>query len=170
MGRIILITGGARSGKTAFALRGAMEHEAPRLYIATAEALDTEMNERINAHKRERRELGFDTIEEPLDVAASLKGSGDKYGSVLLDCLTLWLSNVMAKGLEPEDEGRRLVEALKSTGAPVYVVTNEVGLGIVPGNELARAFRDNAGRLNAMVAAEADEAWLMVSGLPLRIK
>jgi len=170
MGEIIFITGGARSGKTAFALGRAMEHTSPRLYVATAEALDAEMHERIEAHKMERREMGFDTLEEPLDIAGLLNGTGPRYGAVLLDCLTLWLSNLMAKGLDPDREGHRLIDAVKGLGLPVYVVTNEVGLGIVPDNELARVFRDNAGRLNAMVAAEAREAWLMVSGLPVKIK
>jgi adenosylcobinamide kinase/adenosylcobinamide-phosphate guanylyltransferase len=170
MGEIIFITGGARSGKTAFALRRATEHKAPRLYVATAEALDREMRERIERHRKDREEMGFDTIEETLDMAGPLEGIGSKYGAVLIDCLTLWLSNLMAEGLDVDKEGRRLLGALNSLDAPVYVVTNEVGLGIVPENEMARAFRDNAGRLNAMIAAEAREAWMMVSGLPVKIK
>lgn len=170
MGKIILVTGGARSGKTAYALKRAQGHDAPRLYMATAEALDAEMRERIERHRKDREEMGFHTIEEPIDIAAPLSGLEEKYGAVLVDCLTLWLSNLMGKGLDPEKEGLRLVDALKSVKSVVYVVTNEVGLGIVPENELARAFRDNAGRLNARVAAEANEAWLMVSGLPVKIK
>jgi adenosylcobinamide kinase/adenosylcobinamide-phosphate guanylyltransferase len=170
MGRITFITGGARSGKTAYALKRAMEHAAPRLYVATAEALDDEMRERIERHRKDREAMGFSTLEEPLDISAALKGLDRQYGAVLLDCLTLWLSNLMAKGLDAQEEGQKLLEALKGLAAPVYVVTNEVGLGIVPDNGLARAFRDNAGRLNAMMAAEAGEAWLMVSGLPVKIK
>ena len=167
MGKIIFITGGARSGKTAHALRLAGEGPGPRTYIATAEALDGEMRMRIEAHRREREALGFATIEEPLDLPAAL---GRAEGTVLIDCLTLWLSNIMAKGLDLDAEYARLLDALKHVDSSVYMVTNEVGMGIVPDNELARAFRDNAGRLNAMTAREALEAWLMVSGLPVRIK
>jgi len=170
MGKIIFITGGARSGKTAYALERAQAHPAPLLYIATGEARDDEMKERIARHKEERMGLGFDTIEEPVHIKGALSGLDKNYGAVLLDCLTLWLSNVMGKGLDLEAESEGLLMALRETGSDVYVVTNEVGLGIVPDNELARAFRDNAGRLNAAFAKEAAEAWLMVSGLPVKIK
>jgi len=171
--KIVLITGGARSGKTSYALEMAKEHPTPRLYIATGEPLDNEMKARIDAHKRERKNMGFDTVEEAVDVAGvidSLDKEGPGYTAVLLDCLTLWLSNIMGRGLDTGLETERLVRSLKDTDASVYLVTNEVGLGIVPDNELARAFRDNAGRLNAGIAKCASEAWLMVSGLPVKIK
>jgi len=173
MKKIVLITGGARSGKTSYALELAKEHPGPRLYIATAEPLDDEMKARIEAHKKERRSMGFDTVEETVDVAGVINSLGRKssgYGVVLLDCLTLWLSNIMGKALDADSEASRLRRSLEETEASVYLVTNEVGLGIVPDNELARAFRDNAGRLNAEIAKTASEAWLMVSGLPVKIK
>lgn len=176
MGKLVFITGGARSGKTSHALKRVMEHEAPRLYIATAEALDDEMRARIEAHKKEREGNGFDTIESPVEVAQALKGTSREYGAVLMDCLTLWLSNLMGRAgeaqgeLDIDKEARGLLEALRRTGSDVYVVSNEVGMGIVPDNALARAFRDKAGKLNRLMASEADEAWMLVSGLPLRLK
>ena len=174
MAKIVFITGGASSGKTAHALKLASEHEGPRLYLATAEPLDKEMHQRIDAHKKEREGMGFDTIETTVDVAGALggldMGEDKKFNVVLLDCLTLWLSNVMGAALDVEAEGGKLLRALKSYEGTVYVVSNEVGMGIVPDNELSRSYRDKAGWINALIAGAADEAWMTVSGLPLRLK
>ncbi len=168
MGKSILVTGGARSGKSAFAERLALGPGDLAIYIATAEAGDAEMATRIAAH-RERRGGAWRTVEAPYDLAGALDES-DGSTPRLVDCLTLWLSNLMLAGREWPEEAERLVAAIGRQSAPLVLVTNEVGAGIVPENALARAFRDAAGELNQAVAAAADEVYLTVSGLPLRLK
>ncbi|WP_347267281.1 bifunctional adenosylcobinamide kinase/adenosylcobinamide-phosphate guanylyltransferase [Paracoccus sp. (in: a-proteobacteria)] len=165
--RIILVTGGARSGKSALAERLAARFAGPRLYLATAEARDDEMTQRIAGH-RARRGAGWQTIEEPLDLAGALARS-DGQGVRLVDCLTLWLSNAMMAG-DPGPRLQALDAALRAQRSPVVLVTNELGLGIVPENALARRFRDEHGWMNQTVAALAHEVWMAVSGLPLRLK
>ena len=165
--RIILVTGGARSGKSALAERIAGQFAMPRIYIATATAGDDEMKKRIARH-RDMRGAGWQTVEEPVDLAGALAGT-DGQGVRLVDCLTLWLAN----RLGTEDEaaaGARLCAALAAQKSPVVLVTNELGLGIVPENVLARRFRDAHGLMNQSVAAVADQVWMSVSGLPLRLK
>lgn len=166
-----LITGGARSGKSAYG-EALIEAHPGRggslpLYLATAEATDKEMAARIRRH-RSRRADRWDTIEEALDIAAVLKAHSGR--AILLDCLTLWLSNLMAAGRNPAQESGHLVEVLGGITGPVVIITNEVGLGIVPGNELARRFRDEAGLLNQSIAAVADHVVLMAAGLPMTLK
>ncbi len=168
MSKSILVTGGARSGKSAFAERlvEAMGPEA--VYIATAEAHDDEMAARIEAH-RARRGGGWTTREAPLDLIGALAAT-DGTAPRLVDCLTLWLSNLMFAERDWQAEGRALAEAIPRQAAPVVFVTNEVGSGIVPDNALARAYRDAAGQLNQMIAAAVDEVYLTVSGIPVRVK
>ncbi|WP_410218052.1 bifunctional adenosylcobinamide kinase/adenosylcobinamide-phosphate guanylyltransferase [Paracoccus sp. (in: a-proteobacteria)] len=162
-GHITLVTGGARSGKSALAERLAVQHAMPRIYIATAEARDNEMAERILRHQNVRGE-NWTTVEEPLDLCGALRRT-DGQGVRLVDCLTLWLSNCMGQApVEP------LVMTLRQQHCPVVLVTNELGLGIVPDNALARRFRDDHGLMNQAVAAVADAVWMAVSGLPLRLK
>ena len=168
MGKTILITGGARSGKSGIAETKTLGLGPHAVYIATAEAQDSEMSARIAAHQA-RRGAEWTTHAEPLDVVAALKAT-DGQGPRLLDCLTLWLSNLMFAGRDWQSAGRNLVDALSGQRDPVVIVTNEVGGGIVPENKLAREFRDAAGLLNQWVAAEADEVWLAVAGLPLKVK
>lgn len=168
MGRIILVTGGARSGKSTHAEARARALPGSCVYIATAQAGDDEMRARI-AHHVALRGPGWTTIEEPLDLAGALDRT-DAQGPRLVDCLTLWLSNVMLAGRPCEDEAETLIAALARQQSPVVLVTNEVGMGIVPENALARAFRDAQGRLNQRVARAADEVELVVSGLPMRVK
>jgi adenosylcobinamide kinase/adenosylcobinamide-phosphate guanylyltransferase len=163
---LILVLGGARSGKSRFALERSAALPAPRLFVATAEAGDDEMAERIARHRRERGEE-WRTREEPLRIAPVV-GEADG-GVVLVDCLTIWLANVLEAGLDPETEVTALVDALAARRAAVVAVSNEVGLGIVPANALARAFRDAAGRMNQRVAAIADEVWFLVAGRALRM-
>ncbi|HUN50496.1 MAG TPA: bifunctional adenosylcobinamide kinase/adenosylcobinamide-phosphate guanylyltransferase, partial [Candidatus Sulfotelmatobacter sp.] len=139
------------------------------LYIATAEAGDAEMVARIRAH-RARRGARWRTVEAPLDIAGALARSEPADGAILVDCLTLWLANLMAAGRQPAAEAERLAAALRAAALPVVLVANEVGLGIVPDNALGRAFRDHAGRLNQAIAAMADAVVLMVAGLPLAVK
>jgi len=170
--KIYFITGGARSGKSAFAEQLADGLTGKRAYIATAQALDPEMVRRIE-HHRKRRGTSWDTFEEPLAVADLLKKLSGQYQTVLLDCLTLWLSNIIARSEGDGDITARsedLVLAIKGFGDACIVVSNEVGLGIVPDNPLARQFRDCAGVLNQKMAKIADEAYFMASGIPMRIK
>ena len=168
MGKSILVTGGARSGKSGFAERLTTALGPDPIYIATAQAHDSEMQERISLHQA-RRGADWRTVNAPLDVAGALKECDGK-GPRLLDCLTLWLTNHMLAGNDWRQEARKLVAALMSQSSPVVVVTNEVGAGIVPENALARAFRDAAGQVNQDVAAITDEVYLVVSGQPLRVK
>lgn len=166
-GHITLVTGGARSGKSALAERLVARHAGPRIYIATAQPLDAEMSDRIVQHQHRRGE-NWTTLEEPRALAAALDAS-DGRGPRLVDCLTLWLANCTG-GADHGADIAGLVATLRRQTSPVVLVTNELGQGIVPGNALARRFRDDHGWMNQAVAAAADEVWLAVSGLPLRLK
>ncbi|MBU1176035.1 MAG: bifunctional adenosylcobinamide kinase/adenosylcobinamide-phosphate guanylyltransferase [Alphaproteobacteria bacterium] len=166
----IFISGGARSGKTALAEKLALRLGEAPAYLATAEARDAEMAARIAAHRAARAER-FTTIEEPLDLCGALAATARTHDAVLIDCLTLWLSNLLGAGRDIDGEIGALVataEAIEATR--IVFVSNEVGLGIVPENALAREFRDHAGRLNQAVAALAAHAYFTVSGLPLVLK
>ena len=165
---IILITGGARSGKSRRAEARARSFPGKPVYIATAEGFDHEMRERIAKH-RARRSDGWIEHETPLELVAALNAT-DGSGARLIDCLTLWLSNLMHEGRDWAKEAAKLAEALEVQRAPVVLVTNEVGSGIVPENALAREFRDAAGLLNQMIARAADEVEFVVAGLPMRLK
>ena len=161
-----LVTGGARSGKSALAERLVRLGARPHSYIATSEAWDDEMRDRIARHQQDR---GTDwiTFEAPLDLPGALCKAK---GTVLVDCATLWLTNHMLAGHDIEAETARLLAALAATPVPVVIVSNEVGWGIVPDNALARRFRDAQGRLNQRIAAMADLAVLVVAGLPVVLK
>ena len=168
MGKTILITGGARSGKSAIAEARTLGLAPRAIYIATAEARDAEMASRIAAHQA-RRSQAWSTHTEPLDLTGALAAT-DGRGPRLVDCLTLWLTNLMLGGHDWRIAGRALVAALPAQVDPVIIVTNEVGAGIVPDNALARDFRDAAGLLNQWVAGVADEVVFAVAGLPLKVK
>jgi adenosylcobinamide kinase/adenosylcobinamide-phosphate guanylyltransferase len=164
---IVLIGGGSRSGKTRQALATARARGRRLGFIATAQALDDEMRERIEAHRRERG-AEFTTIEEPVELAAAIERQAAAFDAIVVDCLTLWVSNLMLAGVElPVD---RLICASLASAAQVIFVTNEVGCGIVPDNGLGRRFRDEAGRLNCRVAEEAAEVYWMVFGCAMRVK
>ena len=165
---VTLILGGARSGKSAYA-ETLVSSRGPGLYIATAQAGDAEMTERIRRH-RERRSNRWLTVEEPLDLAGALRRHDRTGRPMLVDCLTLWLSNLLGAGRDPEAETAGLVTALTGLAAPVVFVSNEVGCGIVPDNALARAFVDAAGRLHQAVAAAADRVHLVVAGILVSVK
>ncbi len=193
--KIIFILGGARSGKSTYALKEASKFSGKKVYIATAEALDEEMKERIEKHKRERGK-DWDSYEEPLKISDVIKKIVGKYSVIVIDCLTLWLSNVMHAGLNIETEIEHLISSLAtihpSTNQPyfnktmklippllkgcggdyqvIYIVSNEVGLGIVPENEISRRFRDMAGLLNQKIAGVADKVYMVVAGIPIKIK
>ncbi|KEP68149.1 adenosylcobinamide kinase [Thioclava dalianensis] len=168
MSKVILITGGARSGKSALAERHMRSFPGAPVYIATAEIRDDEMAQRVALH-RARRGPEWRQIDAPLDVVGALRDS-DGAGPRLLDCLTLWLTNLMLGGHDWEAAGRVLAQCLSTQSAPVILVTNEVGAGIVPESALGRAFRDAAGLLNQRIAAISDEVYLAVSGLPMKVK
>ena len=168
MGQILLITGGARSGKSRHAEARTLELGQPAVYIATAEAHDDEMARRIAAHQS-RRGPEWTTLSEPRDLLGVLRDT-DGGPPRLVDCLTLWLTNLMLAGEDWQAATNALTKALPYLRAPVLFVTNEVGLGIVPDNRLAREFRDAAGLVNQAIAEIADEVIFMVSGLPLKVK
>ncbi len=173
MAEIILVTGGARSGKSAFAQARAETLSSDRVYVATSPVTDREMAERIARHQRERGK-GWRTVEETLHLDRVLYGCAGA-GVVLVDCLTLWVNNLLLEDGElGEDRAAELavgvVRAAARTAGPVLMVTNEVGWGIVPDNPLARRYRDLVGRVNQTVAAAAAEVFLVVAGQPLRIK
>ncbi len=165
---ISLVLGGARSGKSALAERLTLASGANPLYIATADAWDDEMRARIAEHRARRDGLGWETCEAPLTLAAALSAEPDR--PVLVDCLTLWLTNHLLAEHDLDAEADALLAALQARKGPVVLVANEVGLGIVPDNALARRFRDAAGRLNQRVAQSADLVVLTAAGLPLVLK
>ena len=165
--RLTFVLGGARSGKSRFAEALVEAHPAPWLYVATAQAFDDEMTERIAIH-RARRDGRWTTCDAPHELAARVVALSD--GPMLIDCLTLWLTNRMLADAPLEVEGDALVAALAARPSPTVVVANEVGLGLVPETPLGRAFRDAAGRLNQKVAAAADAVHFVAAGLPLRMK
>ncbi|HEY4135451.1 MAG TPA: bifunctional adenosylcobinamide kinase/adenosylcobinamide-phosphate guanylyltransferase [Alphaproteobacteria bacterium] len=168
---ISLFLGGARSGKSTQAERVIAEAARARrtrpLYVATAEARDAEMQARILTH-RERRGAAWDTIEQPFDLVGTLAGNAGRV--ILIDCLTLWLSNLMLAGCNVAAERAHLIAELTTLRGPIALISNEVGLGIVPDNALARAFRDEAGMLNQAIAAVAHKVVFMAAGLQLVMK
>ena len=167
--RVSLVLGGARSGKSRYGEALVEKAAARALYLATAEARDAEMAERIRRH-RARRGTRWTTIEEPRALTDRLRTEARADRPILVDCLTLWLANLMEAGGDIEEDTAALVAALPGLGGPVVFIANEVGLGIVPENALARAFRDHAGRLNQMMAASADRVVFIAAGLPLILK
>ena len=172
---LTFIMGGVRAGKSSYAQRLADSGERV-LFVATAEAGDPEMEARIKAHQ-EDRPPHWDTLEEPIDPVAALAPMQDRYDIVLLDCLTLWVSNLLLRNPDPEStrkeilsEARRLLGLYREGEASWIIVSNEVGLGVVPATKLGRIFADELGRVNQLVAAEADEVYFMAAGLPMAMK
>jgi adenosylcobinamide kinase/adenosylcobinamide-phosphate guanylyltransferase len=171
MGQIrrTLVLGGARSDKSRHAERLALASGREPVYLATAQALDDEMAQRIAAH-RARRGPAWRTVEEPLDLVAALRRESAPERVVLVDCLTLWLTNLMVAERVIEDESARLLQALPAITGEVILVSNEVGHGIVPDNAMARRFVDHAGWLHQGIAEQADAVLFMTAGLPQRLK
>ena len=165
---LTLVVGGARSGKSAFAERLITASGRARRYITTAEAWDDEMRDRIARHRQDRG-AAWTTVEAPLDLAAALAAAHPDE-AVLVDCATLWLTNHLLAEHDLPTEISRLLTGLESCAAPVIVVSNETGWGIVPDNALARRFRDEQGRLNQRLAAEAQLVVTVIAGLPLALK
>jgi adenosylcobinamide kinase/adenosylcobinamide-phosphate guanylyltransferase len=195
--KIVFITGGARSGKSSFAVAEASRINGKKACIATAEALDEEMRQRIENHRRQRGDEWV-TYEEPIKIANVIKKIEGEYSVIVIDCLTLWLSNIMHSGLEITDAINTLIDVLNEKNPPsppfskgglggfsgeieseragashaptLFVVSNEVGMGIVPENEMARKFRDMAGILNQKMAEVSDRVYMVVAGIPIKIK
>ncbi len=171
--KIIFITGGARSGKSSFAIREASLIPGRKVFIATAQATDDEMVERIERHQRDRDPV-WETLEEPLQVSKAIEEMSERYDVLILDCLTIWLSNVMWSGADIDLEIENLIRSLErfsgSSSSQLFIVSNEVGMGIVPANEMARKFRDLAGILNQKIAKVSSEVYWTVAGIPVRIK
>ena len=165
-----LVLGGARSGKSRFAEQLVLASGLEPIYVATAQALDDEMRLRIREHRLRRAEQGWRTVEEPLLLAATLSREAGTGRAVLVDCLTLWLSNVMLAELDVSAVTRELVERMRSLRGPIIMVSNEVGLGIVPETVLGREFRDTQGQLNQAIAAIVPRVVFIVAGLPLVLK
>lgn len=169
LGAVTLVLGGARSGKSAHAEGLIAKVDGAPVYIATAEPGDDEMADRIAAH-RARRGEGWRTVEAPIELADAVRAEARPGNVVLVDCLTIWLSNLLFAARDIDADMAGLMDALSEVEGPVVLVSNEVGLGIVPENALARAFRDHAGRLNQMVAQAADTVVLVTAGLPMTLK
>jgi adenosylcobinamide kinase / adenosylcobinamide-phosphate guanylyltransferase len=178
MADIILITGGCRSGKSAFAQKTAEALPGPRAYVATCPVIDRETEGRIRKHREARRDKGWETIEETVDLAGVIRRA-EGYRVLLVDCLTLWENNLLyeaerrGENFAEEDATencRELIAACEAFPGTVIFVTNEVGMGIVPDNEQARRFRDIAGRCNQEIATAAGTVLLVVSGIPLPLK
>lgn len=169
MGHVTLILGGARSGKSAYAEQLAHSQGGALVYIATSQIWDDEMRSRIDLHI-ERRGPEWTTIEEPVALAEVLEAQSVDNNVILVDCLTLWLTNLMMAEMNIAEASTALCEALGGIAGHVILVSNEVGLGIVPENKMARVFRDHAGRLHQDIAAIADNVFFVAAGLPLQMK
>jgi len=170
--KLIFITGGCRSGKSRYALDYVNQHFLKKLYLATCEALDEEMAQRIEQHKK-MRGPEWRTIEEPVEIVDKIRQYGDKVEVILLDCITLWLSNILMKwdsDLRIMDEVDRFVNMIEQSPTTFIIVSNEVGMGIVPAEPLGRRFRDLSGMVNQKIAEVADSVIYMVSGIPLFLK
>jgi adenosylcobinamide kinase/adenosylcobinamide-phosphate guanylyltransferase len=170
--KIIFITGGVRSGKSRFAQQIAKTFPGPKAYLATAQALDGEMKRRITRHKKSRPKA-WRTLEEPVRIAEVLQAEGGNLSLILLDCLTLWLSNLMMAGWGEKKilgAADRFLEAARRAPCSLILVSNEVGMGIVPENPSARLFRDLSGLIHQKAAQEADEVYFLMGGLPWKMK
>lgn len=168
-GRSLFVIGGARSGKSRHAQRLAEACGEPCVFIATAQAFDDEMTDRIARHRADRDDH-WRTVEAPIDLPDAIGEAGARGGVLLVDCLTLWASNLLLADRDASAATDTLLAAIAATPARIVLVANEVGLGIVPDNALARAFRDSAGIINQRVAAAVERVDLIVAGLPLRLK
>ena len=165
----LLVLGGARSGKSLYAEERCLRDVGRKLYLATAEARDDEMARRIQQHQ-DRRGDDWDSLEEPLELVSALESNARTGCTILVDCLTLWISNLMMHERDVAQEVAKLSDVLPTLAGNTVLVSNEVGLGIVPDNALARAFRDEAGLANQIIAGVCDEVVFMAAGLPLWLK
>lgn len=173
MGEIIMITGGIKSGKSSFALACGEQGTQERAFVATACAFDEEMQRKIHLHRQERADR-WKTFEEPRDIVELITKISSVFDVVLVDCLTLWVSNMLTMyGMIPEDieqESTRLLDAAKSASARIILVTNEVGLGVIPTDPLARSYQNLLGMLNKQAAQAASSLYFLLAGVPLKMK
>ena len=169
---IRFVLGGCRSGKSKYALTFANTHwQPPKCFIATSEPLDHEMQTRITNHQKERGP-DWHTIERPINICDTIINESHKYSGMLLDCVTLWINNLMCRDMDElsiKNQIAQLLETLKKTKCPILIVSNEVGLGIVPDNAMARLYRDLVGYANQQIAAISDEVVFMVAGIPMTL-
>lgn len=165
----LLVLGGARSGKSRYAQTRAEAFDRDLMFIATAQGFDDEMRDRIARH-RDDRGSRWRTVEEPVDLVGAIAANSNPRTVVLVDCLTLWASNLMLAEHDPEEAARSLADAIRKPSGPLIFVANEVGLGIVPDNAMARRFRDYAGIINQAVAATVSEAVMMFAGIPMVLR
>jgi len=168
----VLVLGGTRSGKSTYALQRAQEWEGQLVYLATAEAKDEDMRQRIARHQAQRRRQRWVTVEEPIEVVWQLKELGENVGGVVLDCVTLWVSNAILSNQREDLENQiaELVEELPLLSFHFLAVSNEVGLGLVPDNPLGREYRDLLGAINQQLAKACNEVVFMAAGLPMKLK
>ncbi|MFA4916879.1 MAG: bifunctional adenosylcobinamide kinase/adenosylcobinamide-phosphate guanylyltransferase [Syntrophales bacterium] len=170
---IVFLTGGARSGKSSFALEMAEKSGGKRLFLATACALDEEMKQKIQIH-REQRDNRWDTLEEPVYLGRALRPVIGLYKTIIVDCLTLWMSNLLGKYQDQDEKTAEIIDdffsCISEYDGTMFVVSNEVGMGIVPDNKPARAYRDQLGFLNQRMAASAEKVYVFFSGIPLELK
>ncbi len=167
--RRVLVLGGARSGKSRIALQLAEQSSSQRIYVATAQAFDDEMRERIALHRLER-DRSWRTVDSPLELSRAIQEQTGPGKAVLVDCLTLWLSNIVLAERDPTHESDRLMHTVRETQGPLILVSNEVGQGIVPSTPLGRSFRDEQGRLNQRIAEACDAVVFVAAGCPLLLK
>jgi adenosylcobinamide kinase / adenosylcobinamide-phosphate guanylyltransferase len=168
MNQVTFVLGGARSGKSSYAEALVKATGSPKVYIATAQAFDAEMEKRIADHQARR--TGWETVDAPLNLANAIHAQRGKGNAVLVDCLTLWLTNLLMAEHDIASAFHVLLGVLRGADHPLVLVSNEVGLGIVPENALARAFRDHTGRLHQMIAAEASQVHFIAAGLSIKLK
>ncbi|KGE00670.1 bifunctional adenosylcobinamide kinase/adenosylcobinamide-phosphate guanylyltransferase [Rhizobium sp. YS-1r] len=168
-GHVTFVLGGARSGKSGFSEKLARETGFERHYIATGRAYDDEMRQRIARHRADRGD-GWVTHEVPVDLVSRIEAIDAPGRVALVDCLTLWITNLMMENRDIDAAGEMLVRSFAPLAGRLILVSNEVGLGIVPENRMAREFRDHAGRLHQKIAAAADEVFFIAAGLPLKMK
>ncbi len=167
--RRVLVLGGARSGKSRTALQLAEQASSQRIYVATAQAFDGEMRERIALHRLER-DHSWQTVDAPLELPQVIQAQTGPEKAVLVDCLTLWLSNIVLAERDPAHEADRLIGAVRDAQGPLILVSNEVGQGIVPSTPLGRSFRDEQGRLNQRIADACDAVVFVAAGCPILLK
>jgi adenosylcobinamide kinase / adenosylcobinamide-phosphate guanylyltransferase len=168
-GRVILVLGGARSGKSAFAEKVIAEASLAKVYLATSQIFDSEMETRVDLH-RARRGADWQLVEEPVELGGALAQHANEDRAILVDCLTLWVTNLMMADADIAKLGDDLAEQLQTLSGTIVFVSNEVGQGIVPDNKMAREFRDYAGLLHQKIAAIADEVYFVTAGLPQKLK
>lgn len=169
MTRSLLVLGGARSGKSRYGQQRAEALPGRHIFVATAEAWDDEMRDRVTRHRADRSAL-WETVETPLELPAAIEGQCGRQAVVLVDCLTLWATNLLLGEYDADHATRKLCRAIAGFDGPIILIANEVGLGIVPDNALARRFRDVAGQINQAVAQAVEEVVFVAAGLPLQLK